>query len=75
MKGIRMLTTTPLIIFEDFILQVGVVVLDVVPFSFECPPFVVVSFSFQTHWKNSREMLMAQGSIWRRMISLNNQYT
>jgi hypothetical protein len=49
MKGIRMLTTTPLIIFEDLILQVGAVVLDVLPFSFECPPFVVVSFSFQTH--------------------------
>ena len=34
---------------EDLIVQVGVVVLDVLPFSFECPPFVVVSFSFQTY--------------------------
>jgi len=43
-----MLTTTPLI-FEDLTIQVGVVVLDVLPFSFECPPFVVVSFSFQAY--------------------------
>jgi len=43
-----MLATTPLII-EDLIVQVGVVVLDVLPFSFECPPFVFVSFSFQTY--------------------------
>ena len=34
---------------EDLIVQVGVVVLDVLPFSFECPPFVVVSFFFQTY--------------------------
>jgi hypothetical protein len=33
---------------EDLIVQIGVVVLDVLPFSFECPPFIVVSFSFQT---------------------------
>jgi hypothetical protein len=34
---------------ENLIVQVGVVVLDVLPFSFECPPFVFVSFSFQTY--------------------------
>jgi hypothetical protein len=34
---------------EDLIVQVGVVVFFVFPFSFECPPFVVVSFSFQTY--------------------------
>jgi hypothetical protein len=42
--------------------------------SFECLPFVVVSFSFQTYWKYSREMLIAQGSIWWRMISLDKKY-
>ena len=34
---------------EDLIVQVGVIVLDVLPFSFESPPFIVVSFSFQAH--------------------------
>jgi hypothetical protein len=34
------------------------------PLSFECSPFVVLSFSFQTYWKYSRRMLIAQGSIW-----------
>ena len=34
---------------EDLIVQVGVVALEVLPFSFECPPFVVDSFSFQTY--------------------------
>ena len=43
-------------------------------FSFECPPFVVVSFSFQTYWKYSREMSIAQGSIWWMMITLENKY-
>jgi hypothetical protein len=45
------------------------------PFSFENPPFVVVSFSFQTYWKYLREMLIAQGRrIWWRMISLDKKY-
>jgi hypothetical protein len=42
--------------------------------SFECPPFIVVSFSFQTYWKYSREMLIAQESIWWMMISLDKKY-
>jgi hypothetical protein len=42
--------------------------------SFESPPYVVVSFSFQTYWKYSRKMLIAQGSIWWRMISLDRKY-
>jgi hypothetical protein len=42
--------------------------------SCECPPFVVVSFSFQTYWTYSRKMLIAQGSIWWKMISLDRKY-
>jgi hypothetical protein len=42
--------------------------------SCECPPFVVVSFPFQTYWKYSRKMLIAQGSIWWRMTSLDMKY-
>jgi hypothetical protein len=44
------------------------------PLSFECPPFVVVSFFFQTYWRYSREMLIAQGCIWWRMIYLVKKY-
>ena len=44
------------------------------PLSFESPPFVVVSFSFQTYWKYSRKMLIAQGSIWWKMISVDRKY-
>jgi len=40
-----MLTTS----CEDLIVQVDVVVLDVLSFSFECPPFIFVSFTFQTY--------------------------
>jgi hypothetical protein len=44
------------------------------PLSFEFAPFVVVSFSFQTYWKYLRKMLIAQGSIWWRMIYLDKQF-
>jgi hypothetical protein len=60
-KRFRILTTTPLTIWRYYC-----------PsgcccswyLTFECPPFVVVSFSFQTYWKYSRKILAAQRSIW-----------
>jgi hypothetical protein len=44
------------------------------PLSFECPPFVVVSFSFQTYWKILKKDVNSTRSILWRMLSLYNKY-
>jgi hypothetical protein len=70
-KRFRILTTTPLTIWRSYC-----------PsrcccswcLPFECPPFEVVSFSFQTYWKYSRKILAAHRSIWWMMNYLNKRY-
>lgn len=72
-KSFRILTTTHLIIWRSYCPS-RCCCSWCLPLSFECPPFVVVSFSFQTYWKYSRRMLIAQGSKWWRMIPLYKKY-
>jgi hypothetical protein len=70
-KRFRILTTTPLTIWRSY-WPSRCCCSWCLPF--ECPPFEVVSFSFQTYWKYSRKILAAQRSIWWMMISLDKRY-
>ena len=72
-KRFRILTTTPLMFWKSHCPSRCCCTWCL---SLSCgyPPFVVVSFSFQTYWKYSRKMLIAQGSILWRMISLDKKY-
>jgi hypothetical protein len=54
-KGFRMLTNHTIACCESLIVQVGVVVLDVLPFPFECPSFVFVFFFSSKLIENTRE--------------------
>jgi hypothetical protein len=71
-KRFRMLTTTPWMFWRSHYPS-RCCCSWCLSLSCECPPFVVVYFSFQTYWKYSRKMLIAQGSIWWTMISLDKK--
>ena len=71
-KRFRILTTTPLMFWKSHCPS-RCCCTWCLSLSCECSPFVVVSFSFQTYWIYSRKMLIAQGSKWWMMVSLDRR--